>query len=76
MKEIVIQIPIYKTAVLIYWGNRKGLYKAVKRFDLINGIRDGWCKSTKNVLLNYKGQWYEIDKGSVFKKKWLEDNIR
>ncbi len=31
MKEIVIQIPIYKTAVLIYWGNRKGLYKAVKR---------------------------------------------
>ena len=31
MKEIVIQIPIYKTAVLIYWGDRKGLYKAVKR---------------------------------------------
>nr|DAR50687.1 MAG TPA: CRS1 / YhbY (CRM) domain protein [Caudoviricetes sp.] len=31
MNEIVIQIPIYKTAVLIYWGDRKGLYKAVKR---------------------------------------------
>ncbi len=31
MNEIVIQIPIYKTAVLIYWGGRKGLYKAVKR---------------------------------------------
>jgi len=48
----------------------------VKRFDLINGIRDGWCKDTKAVLLNYKGQWYEIDKDSAFKKKWLEDNIR
>ena len=31
MNEIVIQIPIYKAAVLIYWGDRKGLYKAVKR---------------------------------------------
>ena len=31
MNEIVIQIPIYKTDVLIYWGDRKGLYKAVKR---------------------------------------------
>ena len=48
----------------------------VKRFDLINGIRDGWCKDMKSVLLNYKGQWYEIDKDSAFKKKWLEDNIR
>ena len=33
-------------------------------------------KGTKAVLLNYKGQWYEIDKGSAFKKKWLENNIR
>ena len=48
----------------------------VRRFDLINGIRDGWCKNTKFVLLNYKGQWYEIDKGSAFRRKWLEDNIR
>lgn len=30
MNDIVIQIPIYKAAVLIYWGDRKGLYKAVK----------------------------------------------
>ncbi len=48
----------------------------VKRFDLINGIRDGWCKGTKFILLNYKGQWYEIDKGNAFNKKWLEDKIR
>ena len=47
----------------------------VKRFDLIKGIRDGWCKDTKFVLLNYKGQWYEINKGNAFKKKWLENNI-
>lgn len=48
----------------------------VKRFNLINGIRDGWCKGTKAVLLNHQGQWYEIDKDGAFKKKWLEDNIR
>lgn len=48
----------------------------VKRFDLIKGIRDGWCKSTKFILLNYKGQWYEIDKGNAFNKKWLENTIR
>ena len=48
----------------------------VKRFDLIKGIRDGWCKNTKSVILNYKGQWYEISKREVFRGKWLENNIR
>lgn len=50
----------------------------VKRFDLIKGIRDGWCKDTKFILLNYQGQWYEIDRAKVFDKKagWLEEHIR
>ena len=48
----------------------------VKRFDLINGIRDGWCKDTKSVLLNYKGQWYELSRELTFKKQWLEDTIK
>lgn len=29
--EILIQIPIYKTALLIYFGDRDGLLKAVKK---------------------------------------------
>ena len=48
----------------------------VKRFDLINGIRDGWFKDTKSVLLNYKGQWYELSRELTFKKQWLEDTIK
>lgn len=48
----------------------------VKRFDLINGIRDGWCKNTKFILLNYKGQWYEISREFAFKKRWLEETIK
>lgn len=47
----------------------------VKRFDLIKGIRDGWCKGTKAVLLNYKGQWYELDIDKVF-SDWITKNIR
>lgn len=31
MTEEVIQVPIYKTAILVYYGDRKGLYKVVKK---------------------------------------------
>ena len=47
----------------------------VKRLDLIKGIRDGWSKGTKAVLLNYKGQWYELDVDKVF-SDWIKKNIR
>jgi hypothetical protein len=48
----------------------------VAKKDLIKGIRDGWTKTTKVILLNYKGQWYEIKKENIFKQNWLETNIR
>lgn len=48
----------------------------VKRLDLIKGIRDGWSKGTKAVLLNYKGQWYEVSREFAFKKRWLEETIK
>jgi hypothetical protein len=47
----------------------------------IKGIREGWNDNTKRVLLNWKGQWYDIDKDKAFGhkkqyKNWLEINIK
>jgi hypothetical protein len=52
------------------------------RWNVIKGIQAGWDKrSTKLILLNWRGQWYQIDKDKVLGKKkvyrnWLEDNIK
>ena len=51
------------------------------RWNVIRGIKDGWTKDTKTILLNWRGQWYEIDKDKVFSHKkiyrnWLEDHIQ
>lgn len=34
----------------------------ISKRHLIKGIRLGWSKGIKEVLINYKGQWYEINK--------------
>jgi hypothetical protein len=44
--------------------------------NVIKGIRLGWAKNTKTVLLNWKGQWYEIEKDNAYKKGWLENYIK
>ncbi|MDR1023161.1 MAG: hypothetical protein LBL94_07835 [Prevotellaceae bacterium] len=48
----------------------------ISKQNLIDAIRSGWAKNTREVLLNYKGQWYEINKEKAFDKKWLTDNIK
>jgi hypothetical protein len=47
----------------------------ISKIDLINGIRSGWTKDTKIILLNYRGQWYEIDKKKVF-GDWINVYIK
>ena len=50
---------------------------SVNKTQLLKGIRAGWSKN-KNIRvmhLNYKGQWYELDKKKV-ESKWPEENIR
>jgi hypothetical protein len=48
----------------------------ISKQDLIGAIRSGWAKNTREVLLNYKSQWYIIDKEKAFDKKWLTDNLK
>ncbi|MDR2065178.1 MAG: hypothetical protein LBP85_05670 [Prevotellaceae bacterium] len=48
----------------------------ITKTSLIRGIRSGWTKKTKIILLNYRGQWYQIDKENAFKRMWLENNIK
>jgi hypothetical protein len=38
----------------------------ISKKKLIAGIRAGWVSDTKRILLNYKGQWYELNKKKVF----------
>jgi len=38
------------------------------RNNLIQGIREGWNINLRSVLVNWKGQWYEIDKDLLFSK--------
>ena len=47
----------------------------IKKMWLIDGLRKGWGKETKKVLLNYKGQWYEIDRNKLY-SDWLERNLK
>ena len=38
----------------------------IKRNWLIKGLREGWSKSLKSIMLNYKGQWYQFDENDVY----------
>ena len=42
----------------------------IKKMWLIDGLRKGWSKNTKKVLINYRGQWYQIEHDLLF-----SDNI-
>jgi hypothetical protein len=46
----------------------------ISKKNLIKGIRSGWTNDTKRVLLNYKGQWYELNKKKAF-DDWMEINL-
>jgi hypothetical protein len=49
----------------------------ISKRDLIKGIRSGWGKNTRIVLLNYKGKWYQIDKVKASKDSgWMEKHIK
>jgi hypothetical protein len=48
---------------------------SVSKQNLIKSIRSGWAKDTKIVMVNYRGQWYELNKGRVF-SDWMFDNIK
>ena len=41
----------------------------ISRWNVIKGIREGWSDDTKTIFLNWKGQWYEIDKDKAFGNK-------
>ena len=47
----------------------------IKKMWLIDGLRKGWGSDTKKIILNYKGQWYEIDRSKLY-DDWLEKNLR
>jgi hypothetical protein len=42
------------------------IQSGIKKNWLIRGLRDGWSKDTKKVMLNWKGRWYEINKELLF----------
>ena len=41
----------------------------IKKNWLIEGLRMGWGKNLKTVMLNYKGQWYQVDNDLLFSDK-------
>jgi hypothetical protein len=47
----------------------------INKQNLIKAIRSGWAKETKIVIVNYRGQWYELDKKKVF-GNWIDENIK
>ena len=47
----------------------------ISKQNLIKAIRAGWAKETKTLMVNYRGQWYELDKEKVF-SGWIFDNIK
>ncbi|WP_418894225.1 hypothetical protein [Limibacterium fermenti] len=42
------------------------IQSGIKKNWLIKGLREGWSKNTRAVLLNWKGQWYELSKKKIF----------
>ena len=47
----------------------------IKKIWLIKGLKHGWTKSMKKVMINYNGQWYEFDRNRLY-DGWLEENLR
>jgi hypothetical protein len=47
----------------------------ISKRNLIKAIRNGWSKGIKEILINYKGQWYRIDKKKTF-SNWMELNLK
>jgi hypothetical protein len=47
----------------------------ISKRNLIKGCRNGWGNGTKEILLNYKGQWYKLDKKKVY-GDWMEKNVK
>lgn len=45
------------------------------RWNLIKGIRSGWGSDTKRIIVNWKGQWYSLDKNQAF-GKYIEEKIK
>ena len=48
----------------------------MSKLKLVKGLRGGWSKGLKSVLLNYHGRWYHIDREKVFDKEWLGNSLR
>jgi len=47
----------------------------VNRWNVIKGIRSGWNDNVKRIMLNWKGQWYQIKRENVF-NDYLENTIK
>jgi hypothetical protein len=47
----------------------------ISKRNLIKGIRLGWSRGIKEVLINYKGKWYRVDKKKTF-GNWMELNLK
>ena len=45
------------------------IQSGIKKNWLIEGLRHGWHDNLKTILLNWKGQWYEINNRLLFDKK-------
>jgi hypothetical protein len=46
----------------------------ISKKNLIKGIQSGWANDAKRILINYKGQWYELNKKKVF-GDWMETHL-
>ncbi|MDR2847730.1 MAG: hypothetical protein LBV39_01360 [Bacteroidales bacterium] len=42
------------------------IQSGIKKNRLIDGLRKGWSKNTKRVMINWHGQWYDIEEGMLF----------
>lgn len=42
------------------------IQSGIGRSWLIHGLREGWNDNVKSVMINWKGQWYEINKEKLF----------
>ena len=47
----------------------------IKKQWLIEGLKKGWAKDLKKVMINYKGLWYEVDRKKLH-DGWLENNLK
>jgi hypothetical protein len=48
---------------------------SISRQNLIKGIRNGWTKKLRTIMVNYHGHWYFIDREKTY-SCWMEKNIK